>query len=185
MKRVTMNMLLASCAVFGFGASMAFADCAEEISALQADGGMSAETGASDTGRTGIAKDGTLAPLEEPNATEAEGAAAGGDVATTTSAGEEPADQDASAGGGGDNDIAKDGTQAPLAEDGTAAEGNGTGMDEDSAIAVSQQDAEAQQDLASGANDGIRVEALERAQAALDRGDEDACLQAVEEARGA
>lgn len=180
-----MNMLLTSCAVFGLGTSVAFADCAEEISALQADGASSAEAGASDTGRSGISKDGTLAPLEDANDTDAEGATAGADVATTTTTGEQPADQGASADAGGDNQIAKDGTQAPLGEDGASAEGSGTGMDQDSPIAVSQQDAEAQQDLASGANAGTREEALKRAQAALDRGDEEACLQAVEEARGA
>lgn len=183
-KRATMNMLIASCAVFGIGTSAAFADCAEEISALHADAGSSGETDASGSSRSGIAKDGTLAPLEDGSNTGAEGAADGGDVATTTTAGEKPAGQGASVSAGGDNEIAKDGTQAPLAEDGAAAGGSGTGLEENSSIAVSQQDAEAQQDLASGANTDTRTEALERAQAALDRGDEEACMEAIEEARG-
>ena len=185
MKRITMNMLLASCAVLGFGSSAAFADCAEELSALQADSGSSVEIGASDTGRSGIAKDGTLAPLEDASDTGAEGAAAGGDVATTTTAGGEPTGQDASTGAGGADEMAKDGTEAPLAEDNVDAEGSASGVDEDSTIALSQQDVEAQQEEASGSNNGTRAEALERAQAALDRGDEAACLEAVEEARGA
>jgi hypothetical protein len=77
---------------------------------------------------------------------------------------------DAASGGQG---VAKDGSTAPLeAEEGEVVGGGET------PIATSPQDAQAQQDAPRD------DPALERARAALDAGDEQACLDALEEARG-
>jgi hypothetical protein len=114
----------------------------------------------------GMAKDGSTAPLA-PAAT----LQTGGDAAATTTT---P--------GATEGKVAKDGSTAPL----------GT----DPALATSAGDAQAQSqggataaEQAQGAEGGdgagtMRAEALARAQTALDAGDEAACLQAVEEAKG-
>jgi hypothetical protein len=109
----------------------------------------------------GIAKDGSTAPLAVPATPQT-----GGDAA--------PAATPTSEAGG----IAKDGSKAPL----------GT----DPALATSPEDAQAQSqggktaaEQAAGAAGGGtgQADALARARAALDAGDEAACLQAVEEAK--
>lgn len=181
MKCKTMKTLFASCAVFGLGASVAMADCADEISSLQSDSGSNVEAGVPETRNNEIAKDGSVAPLE--NADGGESAGSEGEVATTSTTGGQPAEQSLSASTDGSNEVAKDGTQAPLEEDGVASGGSDAGAGGDPSIALSQQDAQAQQEGASGSNSGTRAEALERAQAALDRGDEEGCMDAVEEAR--
>lgn len=174
MKRMNGTTLLASCAILGLGAAAASADCAEEIAALQSGNasGAQAETSATDEG---VSKDGSLAPLEEAE----DDADAQDDFATASTSGENSAAEQ------GDEEIAKDGTQAPLEED-QQAEGQSDAApgENEGAIAVSQQATEEQQDQAPPGSDGnARSEALERAQAALERGDEEACMSAVEEAR--
>lgn len=173
--------LLAGCAVFALSATAAHADCAEELAQLSA--GTSGSAGA----EGGISKDGTLAPLQ----TEADAAATGGaetDMAGgTTGASAEAGGTTSGAGSTAtgsaeaDGEIAKDGSQAPLE----------TG----SAVATSAQDAQAQQegagtaaeqagaDAASDGDTPERTAALDRARMALESGDEDACMAAVEEAR--
>lgn len=76
----------------------------------------------------------------------------------------------------GSGEVIKDGSVAPLETDDT--------------LATSGQDIEAQQEGGDTAamearegDDPGRQEALDRAQAALDAGDEDACMAALEEAR--
>jgi hypothetical protein len=101
----------------------------------------------------GVSKDGSLAPLA------GSGEARGG-----------PSDP------GEDRDgIAKDGSTAPLQDEGVADVGG----------PASAGDAQARQSQASeaGGDQAQRVAALERARAALDRGDEIACMEAVEDAR--
>lgn len=111
-------------------------------------------------GGGGIIQDGSLAPLEDPD---------DGPGATDTSA--------ASSGDADDNDdgeIVKDGDAEPLDA-------------ETSQVATSGQDAAAQQHADSG--DGSKQmsqeakDAINTAKAALEAGDEKACMEAVEEAR--
>jgi hypothetical protein len=112
----------------------------------------------------GISKDGSLAPLQE-SATPDPGAAAA-EASPNPEAGESAA---------GAESISKDGSQSPF-------EGAGD------AVATSAQDVEAQQrgepTAAQQAENGSeRAAAIERAQAALDAGDEAGCNAALEEAR--
>lgn len=111
--------------------------------------------------RQGVSKDGTQAPLGEtavPQAGDGQQAhGMGGDMAPSGGA-------------------AKDGTQMPL----------GTGPD----VATSSDDAQAQQqgggtaaEVAGGATEGGKAAALDEAQAALDRGDEAACHEALDRAK--
>jgi hypothetical protein len=113
--------------------------------------------------RQGISKDGSQAPLAE------------GTSGTPQASDSQPA---AEMDGGSGEGLAKDGTQMPLAAD--------------SGVATSAQDAQAQQqgggtaaEVASGAaGEAPPAEgALEEAQAALDRGDEAACLEALDRAK--
>ena len=113
----------------------------------------------------GISKDGSLAPLQSAGegTPQTGGDAAGGGTET------------------GEGEVAKDGSAAPL--------------EADAQVATSGQDAQAQQaggDTAaaqaagsggSGHGDDMQA-ALDRAQAALDAGDEAGCMAALEEARG-
>ncbi len=113
----------------------------------------------------GISKDGSLAPLQD-SPDDATPQTGGGDAAAAPAEGE---------------GLAKDGSNAP--------------MGADPAIATSAQDAQAQQqggdtaaEQAAGAagagGSSDREEALTRAQAALDAGDEAGCMAAVQEAKG-
>ena len=143
------RQLLISAAAVGllFGATGAWADCAEELAQLN----------------EGVSKTGAMAPLQEPGSATPQtgGAATGGDAAAT-----------------GEGEVAKTGETEPL----------GT----DPSLATSGQDAQAQSEggataaeQAEGAagGGGGRAEALARAQAALDAGDEAGCMAAVEEAK--
>lgn len=181
MKRMNRTTLFVSCAILGLGTAAASADCADEIAALQSEIPSDAEARPSET-REGIAKDGSLAPLEEGEDTSAQD-----EIATASTSGDTPAtemaiDEDVST---DSEEIAKDGTRAPLETDEEPGSQSESASGEDgSAVAVSQQSVEAQQDRASAGSGGnARTEALARAQAALDRGDEDACMSAVQEAR--
>lgn len=108
----------------------------------------------------GVSKDGSLAPLEESGSEAPEmdrsGMGSGSDQSTTAE---------------GDNEIVKDGDTAPLETD-------------MSNRATSGQQAEAQQqDGASAKMSQEAKDSLEAAQAALNAGDEEACMEALEKAR--
>lgn len=210
MKRMHGTTLLASCAILSFGAAAASADCAEELAALQSGNASGAETGAPAM-EEGISKDGTHAPLEGEESTTAgedqassasddeiakdgslapleqsdDDASAPDDYATASTSGERSNEDAVPADSDGSEEIVKDGTTPPLGNDEEAESQDGAAAGEDpGAVAVSQQAAEAQQEQSPPGSDGnARAEALERAQAALDRGDEEACMDAVEEAR--
>ncbi len=146
------------------------------------------ETGAGvETGKAEISKDGSLAPLQsEADASTAAQNGGGESTKLTTSA-------DASQPGSSDADasrkVAKDGSAMP--------------METDSDTAMSGQDSQAQQDgnqtaasAAAGngdtsANSQMRSDAsqddspLARAELALAKGDEEACMAAIEEAKSA
>ncbi|SEO09888.1 hypothetical protein SAMN04489859_103446 [Paracoccus alcaliphilus] len=149
----TGTKLMAAGAIWALTAGLASADCAADLAALenQADG----ET-------EGIAKDGSLAPLED-----------GGAV----NDGSEAAASDEEAGEG----VARDGTPAEFQEGGNDEQ---TGAD----LAMSGDDAQAQQEGAptaveqAGDASGDRDAAIERARAALAAGDEEACREALDEA---
>ncbi len=206
--------MMASCALALIGTS-AVADCAADLAELRAEDAAAGQ---------GISKDGSLAPLETPDAA-AEGEAAvagtgadadaGGSTEVTgepegadpaAAAGDAGASGDAAAeGAAGGEGIAKDGSLAPL---------EGTEAEPDTAVAMSGQDAQAQQqgeptaaeaadDTAAGENGAStaggdvaaaegaetgagggagstdRTALLAEAQAALDAGDEAACLAAL------
>lgn len=188
------SILLASCAVFAISTVAATADCADELAAMTGGAASAGVEG-------GISKDGSMAPLE----TEAEAGAETGIGTTTTTGGATTtattdgtttagrADAEASsASGDAEGGIAKDGSLAPLEEDaGTSStEGASAG------VATSAQDAQSQQDggetaaaEAQAASDDAsdtpeRTAALDRAHAAMEAGDEEGCMAAVEEARG-
>ena len=186
---------MAGCALALIGTT-AMADCAADLAELSA--GVSG-------GGQGISKDGSLAPLEAPDA------AAGGDNAASTAdpnagnssaiTGETTATSEtAGTGGVAEEGITKDGSLAPL--EGTEAGG-------DTAVAMSGQDAAAQQsgdqtaaesaqggasssgDAASGAGGAGVAEGsaqhsalIVAAQAALDAGSEEACSAVVQLIRG-
>lgn len=109
----------------------------------------------------GISKDGSQAPLAE------------GTSGTPQASDNQPATEMDGASGEG---LAKDGTHMPLATD--------------PGVATSAEDAQAQQqgggtaaEVASGAAGAASPSALEEAQAALDRGDEAACRDALDRAK--
>ncbi|ODT57638.1 MULTISPECIES: hypothetical protein [Paracoccus] len=173
---------LTGCAVCAF-AGMASADCAEDLARLTSETGMGAETAASTAPEAGaaegIAKDGSLAPLETPDT----GAGAVTDAtADAPDAASSDASQDTADGG-----IAKDGSLAPL--EGTEAEAG-------TEVAMSGQDVQAQQDGEPTAAEAAEAAApdtdateptadhdglIEEARTALAAGDEDACRAAVEQ----
>lgn len=186
---------MASCALALIGTT-AMADCAADLAELSA--------GASGGGQ-GISKDGSLAPLEAPDAE-----AGGGNAASTAepntenssvvTGGTTATSETAGVGGVGEEGIAKDGSLAPL---------EGTEAGSDTAVAMSGQDAEAQQrgdqtaaesaeggaspsgDAASGAVGATFAKGsaqhsalIVAAQAALDAGSEEACSAVVQLLRG-
>jgi hypothetical protein len=140
-------LITAAAAALLFGASAAWADCAEELAQLQ----------------EGVSKTGAMAPLAESAPATPQtggGAAAGGESAT------------------GDGEIAKTGDTAPLEANPDVA----TSAQDAQAQSAGGETAAAQAEGAEG--DGAsRAEALARAQAALDAGDEAGCMAAVEEAK--
>lgn len=149
-----LTSVIALCAVAGL-ATPALADCEQELAELR-------DASQADAG-DGISKDGSLAPLET-----AEDDVGATEMAQSGSEAEQNDTADA------EGEIVKDGDTAPLEAD-------------TSSIATSGQDAEAQQNSsdASGA-DGMSQEAKDAitvAEAALEAGDEKACMEAVEEAR--
>lgn len=181
---------MASCALALIGTT-AMADCAADLAALSAGASGSAQ---------GISKDGSLAPLQAPDAASGTGNAASTDESSTggnsaTTGGAAATSEPATAGGGGEEGIAKDGSLAPL--EGTEAEG-------DTAVAMSGQDAAAQQrgdqtaaegaqgggSTSEDADSGAKGETFSvgsaqysalivAAQAALDAGSEEACSAVV------
>jgi hypothetical protein len=111
----------------------------------------------------GASKTGAMAPLEGSAPATPQtggGAAAGGEAA------------------GGEGEIAKTGDTAPLEADPDLA----TSAQDAQAQSRGGETAAAQAEGAAGGGDG-RAEALARAQAALDAGDEAGCMAAVEEAK--
>lgn len=155
MKR-KLTSVIALCAIAGLSGP-AFADCQDELAKLT--GEVSAE------GNGGIIQDGSLAPLEDPD--EDAGAT---DTSEASSSDSEDTE--------GDGEIVQDGDTEPLEAD-------------TSQVATSGQDAAAQQNEGSGESsaDGSEEmsqeakDAIETAKAALEAGDEKACMEAVEEAR--
>jgi uncharacterized NAD(P)/FAD-binding protein YdhS len=155
MKR-KLTSVIALCAIAGLSGP-AFADCQDELAKL------TNETNAEDRG--GIIQDGSLAPLEDPD----EDAGA-----TDTSEASASDSEDTE----GDGEIVQDGDTEPLEAD-TAQ------------VATSGQDAAAQQneDMGDSAASGSTEmspeakDAINTAKAALEAGDEKACMEAVEEAR--
>jgi hypothetical protein len=164
--------LLAGCALIAMS-GVARADCAAELAALE-EGAVQAAGGE-------VAKDGSLAPLQESEA-------AAGNAAAPTAGDAEGADEAAStAEDTGDGEVAKDGSLAPL-------EGEAGGASE--SVAMSPQDVEAQQEggptamEAADQGDAAATEvyadreaALDAARQALADGDEEACMEAVEAAK--
>jgi hypothetical protein len=141
--------LLAGLAIAVLGAGAAAADCAQELEALDAGGGE-------------IAKDGTLAPLQD-------GGEGGGAAGVATSAQDAQAQQEggetaAAEGGAG---TADDAAAVDQAAGGEAASGGEPVVGAETAAADA----------------GDRDAAIERARAALAAGDEEGCMAAVEEAR--
>ncbi|CAM3127511.1 hypothetical protein PANO111632_04645 [Paracoccus nototheniae] len=169
---------LTGCAVFAF-AGIAQADCAEDLARLTGDAGMATEastTAAPEAGTTeGIAKDGSLAPLETPDADPAATAAAAGEASAEGTA----ESTNGSAAAAADGDIAKDGSLAPLEQ---------TDAEPGTEVAMSGQDVQAQQEGEPTASEraeaatpeGDRDGLVEEARTALAAGDEEACLAAIE-----
>lgn len=169
-------ILMAGGALLLMSGTAAYADCAEELAALEATAAGGGE----------VAKDGSLAPMQEGDAAAAgaeAGSATGAESATATAPGGAGADPTES---GETGEIAKDGSQAPLEEPGDTAPD----------VATSAQDAQAQQEggepaaaaadaaaADAGAGGSERDDALARARAALAEGDEAGCMAALEEAR--
>lgn len=148
------QLMIATAACFTLAAGTASADCAAEIAALG----------------QGVVKDGSTAPLAAPATPQT-----GGDAATTATP---PATAE--------GEVAKDGSTAPLGTDPALATSaaDAQAQSEGGATAAEQaQGAESSPADQDGAGT-MRAEALARAQTALDAGNEAACLEAVEEAKG-
>jgi hypothetical protein len=113
----------------------------------------------------GVSKEGAMAPLSDTSG------------ATPQTGGDGTAAAPKAAGAG--EGVAKDGSQMPLGAD--------------PGVATSAQDAQAQQTggdtaaeqaMGSAGGGDARAQAISRAEAALAQGDEEACMEALEEARG-
>lgn len=131
-------------------ASVALADCKEEMAALKT---------------SGIAKDGTTVPLS--------------DTATPTPQGEGQAAAPETGGSG----LAKDGTEAPIGADpGVATSADDAAAQQSGGSTAAEQAAGAAGNAAGGGE--ARDQALARAEAALEAGDEAACLEALKEVKG-
>lgn len=164
MKRTMMMACTASVMALG---TPALADCAAELAEMT----------------EGVTKDGGLAPLQtSSDATEQiEGGETGADATGMEAADADATGMEAADASVDDGEVIKDGSTAPL--------------NAESDIAMSGQDAQAQQEggetaaaqPAEGSEatgpESDRQAALDRAQAALDAGDEEACMSALEEAR--
>jgi hypothetical protein len=169
---------LASLALLAFSNSQSFAACLDEIARLSPGTTTSSDpsttAGVQQQGR--VSKDGTHAPLESASTG---GKQSGGSVGSSQSA-------SASTNQG----VSKDGSTMPLA----SKPGEGS-----SAVATSQQDAQAQQrggqtaatagqaqmsgQHSSGYHSPQMMAALDRARGLAQRGDEAGCMQAVQDAK--
>lgn len=166
---------MAGCAICAF-AGMAQADCAADLARFTDTAAMTGDsTDAASGGTEGIAKDGSLAPLEQPagDDTQADAPEASADA----SSGMPAADGADSASGEG---IAKDGSLAPL---------EGTEAEPGTAVAMSGSDVQAQQEgepTAAEEAEGDeampdRDSLIADAEHALAEGDEAACQEAVDQ----
>ena len=166
---------LAGCAFCAF-AGMAQADCAADLARFTDTAAMTGDSaGAASGGTEGIAKDGSLAPLEQPagDDTQADAPEASADASSDMPA----ADGADSASGEG---IAKDGSLAPL---------EGTEAEPGTAVAMSGSDVQAQQEgepTAAEEAEGDeampdRDSLIADAERALAEGDEAACQEAVDQ----
>ncbi|WP_304615183.1 hypothetical protein [Paracoccus sp. (in: a-proteobacteria)] len=166
---------MAGCAICAF-AGMAQADCAADLARFTDTAAMTGDSaGAASGGTEGIAKDGSLAPLEQPagNDTQADAPEASADA----SSGMPAADGADSASGEG---IAKDGSLAPL---------EGTEAEPGTAVAMSGSDVQAQQEgepTAAEEAEGDeampdRDSLIADAERALAEGDEAVCQEAVDQ----
>lgn len=166
---------MAGCAICAF-AGMAQADCAADLARFTDTAAMTGDSADAVSGGTeGIAKDGSLAPLEQPagDDTQADAPEASADASSDMPA----ADGADSASGEG---IAKDGSLAPL---------EGTEAEPGTAVAMSGSDVQAQQEgepTAAEEAEGDEAMAdrdslIADAERALAEGDEAACQEAVDQ----
>ena len=165
---------MASCAIGAF-AGMAQADCATDLARFTDTAAVAGASSTPGGDAEGIAKDGSLAPLEQP-------AGDGAQSDTADTAAEPASDMPAAdtADGGTSDGIAKDGSLAPLEE---------TDAEPGTAVAMSGSDVQAQQDgqpTAAEEADATgptpdRDALIAEAQTALAAGDEAACQAAVDQ----
>lgn len=166
---------MAGCAICAF-AGMAQADCAADLARFTDTAAMTGDSaGAASGGTEGIAKDGSLAPLEQPAGDDTQADAP--DASADASSGMPAADGADGASGEG---IAKDGSLAPL---------EGTEAEPGTAVAMSGSDVQAQQEgepTAAEEAEGDeampdRDSLIADAEHALAEGDEAACQEAVDQ----
>lgn len=164
---------MAGCAICAF-AGMAQADCAADLARFTDPAAMTGDSaGAASGGTEGIAKDGSLAPLEQPAGDDAQADAP--EASADASSDMPAADGADSASGEG---IAKDGSLAPL---------EGTEAEPGTAVAMSGSDVQAQQEgepTAAEEAEGDeampdRDSLIADAERVLAEGDEAACQEAV------
>ena len=171
---------MAGCAICAF-AGMAQADCAADLARFTDTTAMTGDsTGAASGGTEGIAKDGSLAPLEQPagDDTQADAPDASADASSDMPAADMPAADGADSASG--EGIAKDGSLAPL---------EGTEAEPGTAVAMSGSDVQAQQEgepTAAEEAEGDeampdRDSLIADAERALAEGDEAACQEAVDQ----
>lgn len=171
---------MAGCAICAF-AGMAQADCAADLARFTDTAAMTGDnTGAASGGTEGIAKDGSLAPLEQPagDDTQADAPDASADASSDMPAADMPAADGADSASG--EGIAKDGSLAPL---------EGTEAEPGTAVAMSGSDVQAQQEgepTAAEEAEGDeampdRDSLIADAERALAEGDEAACQEAVDQ----
>ena len=166
---------MAGCAICAL-AGMAQADCATDLARFTDTAAMTGDSaGAASGGTEGIAKDGSLAPLEQPAGDDAQADAP--EASADASSDMPAADGADSASGEG---IAKDGSLAPL---------EGTEAEPGTAVAMSGSDVQAQQEgepTAAEEAEGDeampdRDSLIADAERALAEGDEAACQEAVDQ----
>ena len=171
---------MAGCAICAF-AGMAQADCAADLARFTDTAAMTGDSaGAASGGTEGIAKDGSLAPLEQPagDDTQADAPDASADASSDMPAANMPAADGADSASG--EGIAKDGSLAPL---------EGTEAEPGTAVAMSGSDVQAQQEgepTAAEEAEGDeampdRDSLIADAERALAEGDEAACQEAVDQ----
>lgn len=164
MKNVAKTLILT--ATFALSSSMTFADCAQEISALEAEmAGGSHE---------GIAKDGTLAPLQK-STNEAAG------TASNDQTSDERAKEGPSAASQETAVAPMDSTQSDTSEPDSdqAMSGQDAQSQQNGGMTAAQEAEDTSKDNASPET-AAHSAALIEARAALGKGDETACLKALE-----